>query len=111
LIWLDACQVLRRVDLEARDQLAERARRWGVRYHELAIPDAPWWSHRVIWVVHGDRRRMNTIGHVWSQHAQCPLLIASVKDLTIDGVMHPLARAVERRGRSALHSPAMPWRK
>jgi hypothetical protein len=75
---------------EARDQLAERARRWGVRYRELTMSDVSWWRYQVIWVVHSDRRRVNTIRNVWRQHAQCPLLIATVKDLTIDGVMHPL---------------------
>jgi hypothetical protein len=74
---------------EERGQLAERARRWGVRYRELAVPDAPYLSYQVLWVVHSDRRRVNTIRNVWRQHAACPLLIATVKDLTIDGVMHP----------------------
>jgi len=74
---------------EERDQLADRARRWGVRYRELTMPEVSWWSSRVIWVVHSNRRRVNTIRHVWRQHAQCPLLIATIKDLTINGVMHP----------------------
>jgi hypothetical protein len=72
--------------------LAERAQRWGARYRELTIPDGPWWSYQVIWVVHSDWRRVNTIRQVLRQHAQCPLLIATVKDLTIDGVMHPFTR-------------------
>jgi hypothetical protein len=91
---------------EERGQLAERAQRWGVRYRELAIPAAPWWSYQVIWVVHGDRRRVNSIRHVWRQHAECPLLIATGKDLTIDGAMHPWhAQWSDVEGRSCTLRP------
>jgi hypothetical protein len=74
---------------EERHQLAVRAQRWGSYYRELTTPAMPWLRYQVLWVVRGDQRRVNSIRRIWREHAQCPLLIATVKDLTIDGVIHP----------------------
>jgi hypothetical protein len=84
-------QLFLEVDMgtEERNQLVVRSQRWGARYRELTTPAVPWLRSRVLWVVRGDRRRVNSIRRIWGQHAQCPLLIATVKDLTIDGVLHP----------------------
>ena len=84
-------QIFLEVDMgsEEREQLIVRAQRWGAYYRSLAVPAVPGLRYWVLWVVRGDRRRLNSIRHIWRQHAQCPLLIATVKDLMIDGVMHP----------------------
>jgi hypothetical protein len=74
---------------EERHQLAVRAQRWGSYYRELTTPALSWLRYQVLWVVRGDRRRVNSIRRIWREHAQCPLLIATIKDLTIDGVIHP----------------------
>lgn len=72
-----------------RNQLVIRSQRWGARHLELTTSAVPWLRYQVLWVVRGDRRRVNSFRHIWREHVQCPLLIATVKDLTIDGVIHP----------------------
>ncbi len=84
-------QLFLEVDMgtEERNQLVKRSRHWGARYRELTMSAVPWLRYRVFWVVRGDRQRLNSIRRIWREHAECPMLIATVKDLTIDGVVHP----------------------
>jgi hypothetical protein len=79
------------VDLgtESAEQLAQRARRWGMALRDQRAQVAPGCWPYVLWVTDGGWDRANTIWRAWIAQAACPLFITTVSMLTIDGALHP----------------------